>query len=286
MFRRLFIAVVLLLCLAAGCGRPDVGEMMKKSMERSMPQKTLYHTEWTGAERVVVFVLSPHDPMAAAVGSGFSWAAGAKGAAVGAAAGAAALSAVPGAGVLAAGVMGMLIPGPRKVSSTEFEGKVKGFLGEEYLDRFAEAVKQAVKSQAKGQVMLVTGPPESIRFPDLKPTDSVIHTHLMLMFIGDKPQMLAQLHWSMLVNGDRYQEISQRMEAKAQELQKRRAGAKEWQTLQDLYDGHGSLMYSSPPHAAKEWLANNGELLRSEWRRAVDDLTSKLQQALAGGKPS
>lgn len=284
MFRRISLLVVLMAWLAGGCGRPDVGAMMKKSMERSMPQKTLSHTDWTGAERVVLFVPNPHGPVAAGVSSGFSLGASAKGAAVGAAAGAAALSTVPGAGVLAGALVGLIIPSPRKLSDEAFKKSVMACLGEDYAAGFARKVEQALKSQAKGQVMLVTGSPESWKSVDLKPTDSVINVFMMLMFIGDEPQMLAQLHWNIVVKGDRYQEIAQQMEAKTKELQQKRAKAKEYLSLWDSYDGHGTLIYSSPGYSAKKWFVNDGELLLSEWRQATDQLIRQLQQALAGGK--
>jgi hypothetical protein len=286
---RIFTPVVLIVSLISGCAS-DLGEHMKRSMEKNVRQKSLHRTDWTAAERVFVLE-SPTFFRAHAVDSDSRLAGAAIGGAAGAAAAAGALSGIPGVGPLAGNLMLLLIPRAGKGSDNEFGDTVKSHLGQDYSVEFSQKIEQAITSRARGQVVMLTELPEQRQEINLKSTDSIIQTHLRLNFLGDKPRMLAILDWYVVVQGDRYQEIAQKMEAVGRELS---AGGfwgsqdrlKKWESIQDLYDGHGQLFYMSDHHSCQEWLADRGELIRAEWHEAADQLAKQLLHSLAGGKPS
>lgn len=283
---RLLVCAVLAIWLTGSCARPQLGGIMKQSEERPHPQKTLQRTDWTTAERVVVFVHSPTAPLASGVmGPDYSWVKTAGKVAGGAAMGAAGLPAVQGAGLLAATLISLLIPDP-KDRSKEFQGQVRGKLGADYFTKFSQKMERIIKARAQGQVMLVVGSPENQGEIQWNPSDSAIDVYLYLMFTGDKPVMTAQLHWGVVVQGENLPEVRKNMEKKLKALEDKQARGPEWQAIYNSYDGYGLLTYTSPPHSIKEWLADDGELLLEEWHNAVAQLSEELKKALAGGNPS
>lgn len=238
-------------------------------------------------ERVVVFVMTPVAPRVLPVKKGYYPYSGSPGRAVSrvvrgsATTAVGALVPVPGADIIAGSLLSVIIPGPRE-RSQELRAKMLRVLdGGDYADQLFSKLEKSLASGTRGQLLMIAGSPERQSLVALKPTDMVISLALMVVMKGDAPYMLAHLHWNMGMGGEKYLQVYRRMEEKWNELTARGAKPEEWvretKAINNLYDAHGILVYTSGPHDVKEWLDNDGQLIAAEWQKAVLDLTRQLE---------
>jgi hypothetical protein len=173
------------------------------------------------------------------------------------------------------------------------QGVSKALAGKDLQAALLERAKQALAPQSSCSLLFTTAV-ESARM-QLAPTDVLIGLGFYFWFQGSKPKLNAMLGASQVTGAARIGQIeaaAEKINALSATMQK--GGIPDVKTLSvltaatgeinKLVDGGASLKSESAAHKSKEWLADNGALVRSELDAALDKMLAQIAGMLFPGK--